>query len=77
MCYLIMFHDAGNTYTRATRVVKFYQANQTKHHTANAVIEPGSDKDFVVFSLHVFILTVFRCKINLFKFDLDYRPAQY
>ncbi len=31
------------------------------------VIEPGSDKDFVVFLHHVFILTVFRFKINLFK----------
>ena len=31
------------------------------------VIESGSDKDFVVFLHHVFILSVFRFNINLFK----------
>ena len=33
------------------------------------VIEPGSDKDFVVCLHHVFILTVFRFEINLLKLN--------
>ncbi len=31
------------------------------------VIEPSSDKDFVVFLLHIVIFTVFRFQRNLFK----------